>query len=117
LNFSLFLRGRSNFSLFGWISHFVAADAPISHLWFEFLTLSPHTLQFLTFGLNFSLFQRSSHFSLASWRAGVPWSQHDDANADCEKNIHDHGNNTMMMMVATTFLPSLFHHLPSFIPS
>jgi hypothetical protein len=55
----------------------VATHAPISHLWFEFLTLSPHTLQqLLTFGLNFSLFQQSSHFSLASRHSGAPQSQH-----------------------------------------
>ncbi len=38
LNFSLFLRGRANFSLLVWISHFVAAHAPISHFSSEILT-------------------------------------------------------------------------------
>ncbi len=48
---------KCHFSLLAWISHFVAAHALISHIW----------LEFLTFGLNFSLFATfPAKFSLSS---------------------------------------------------
>jgi hypothetical protein len=55
------------------ISHFVGSQAPISHIWVEFLTFGHFSSEFLTFGsnfplfttfpANFSLFEQISHFS------------------------------------------------------
>jgi hypothetical protein len=63
-----FLTFGSNFSLLARISHFVAAHAPISHFWLEFLPFFTACMgQFLTLGSNFSLFTTfPAKFSLSS---------------------------------------------------
>jgi hypothetical protein len=120
LNFSLFLHGRANFSLYVSISHFVATAAPISHFRFEFLTLAAkNTRQFLIFGLNFSLFHRIPHISITTACRAA-----ESTRRECQKkaaNVKKNMANTMMVattfmfihsfiaVVATTFIHSFIH--------